>query len=298
MSRLYRVSHTTRYRYTEAVMLCHNQARMTPANDRGQQCRRSVFSVDPPPADMSEYTDYFGNRVTYFDVESPHDSLSVQVVSEVQTADALSQTDFDGSRAWETVCADLASDSDEVVEAREFQLTSPLVPVGADVASLVDAAFTPGRPVVEALAALTHEIYTQLEYDPVATTVSTPLSSVLRRQRGVCQDFAHVAIACLRRVGLAGAYVSGYLETLPPPGQEKLVGSDASHAWFSAFVPGMGWLDFDPTNDAMPDDRYVVVARGRDYSDVPPLKGVVFGGGSMRLHVGVDVTEMDVVKER
>ncbi len=292
MSRNYRVSHITRYRYSEQVMLCHNVARMSPLHGDGQICERSVFSVDPRPADISERQDYFGNRLVYFNVEGPHDALEVKVVSDVRTADPRVHDDFDAFRAWEEV-RDWQPEDEEAVDWAQFTLASPLIPDAVPVAELCNAVFTPSRPIVEALYALTREIHDRLEYDPVATTVSTPLAVVVQRRRGVCQDFAQLAIACLRHQGLPAAYVSGYLETLPPPGQRKLIGADASHAWFSAWVPGIGWLDFDPTNNQVPDDRYVRVARGRDYSDVPPLKGVVFGGGAMRLHVAVDVTPIE-----
>ena len=290
MSRRYRVVHVTEYSYSEPVTLCHNETRMTPLQSPNQACGESRITVSPTPEEQVSRTDFFGNAVNYFGVEQPHEQLRVEAHSIVDTGSGRNQQDFATTESWETVRLAAARAAEEHFDPRQFLLQSALIPDPGEAArDLIEAAFQPGRAVIEAVAALNHAIATELEFDPVATSVSTPLADVLKDRRGVCQDFAHVAIACLRKIGLPAAYVSGYLETDPPPGQEKLVGSDASHAWFAVYVPGCGWLEFDPTNDQVPDDRYVTVARGRDYRDVAPLKGVVFGGGAMNLHVAVDV---------
>ena len=186
----------------------------------------------------------------------------------------------------------LATDlSAEMLSAREFCFESPLVPVSDKVHSYAEPSFPAGRPVVEAIAELTDRIFSDFVYDPGFSTVTTPLEEVLAFRRGVCQDFAHLAIGCFRSMGLSARYVSGYLETAPPEGGERQIGADASHAWPSVFVPGWGWLDVDPTNDKIVGSTYVTTAWGRDYSDVSPLKGIVFGGGdSHLLDVSVDVT--------
>lgn len=286
----YRVSHVTSYRYSEEVTLCHNEVRMTPRAELGQRVLGSQVTIDPVPNTYAERTDFFDNRVVYFDVEDPHAALTVSVESEVETSNQRLEGNLLDSVSWETVRDGLAEGATpELRDFKYYVLESPMVPRVDGLEDLQSRCFTPGRSLFDASIALMRTIYREFRYDPLATTIATPLAQVLSNRRGVCQDFAHVAIAVLRRAGLAAGYVSGYLETMPPPGQPKLRGSDASHAWFSVYFPGIGWVDFDPTNDQQPNERYVVVARGRDYGDVSPLKGIVFGGGSMSLHVAVDV---------
>jgi transglutaminase-like putative cysteine protease len=286
----YRVSHVTSYRYSEEVTLCHNEVRMTPRAEMGQRVLGSHVTIDPMPNAYAERNDFFDNRVVYFDVEDPHAALTVSVESEVETSNARLEGNLLDSVSWETVRDGIAEGSTpELRDYLYYMLESPMVPRVDGLEDLQVRCFTPGRSLFDAAHALMRAIYKEFRYDPTATTIATPLAQVLASKRGVCQDFAHVAIAVLRQAGLAAGYVSGYLETQPPPGQVKLRGSDASHAWFSVFFPGIGWVDFDPTNDQQPNERYVVVARGRDYGDVSPLKGIVFGGGSMSLHVAVDV---------
>jgi transglutaminase-like putative cysteine protease len=256
----------------------------------GQRVLGSHVTIDPMPNAYAERTDFFDNRVVYFDVEDPHAALTVSVESEVETSNARLEGNLLDSVSWETVRDGIAEGSTpELRDYLYYMLESPMVPRVDGLEDLQVRCFTPGRSLFDAAHALMRAIYKEFRYDPTATTIATPLAQVLASKRGVCQDFAHVAIAVLRQAGLAAGYVSGYLETQPPPGQVKLRGSDASHAWFSVFFPGIGWVDFDPTNDQQPNERYVVVARGRDYGDVSPLKGIVFGGGSMSLHVAVDV---------
>jgi transglutaminase-like putative cysteine protease len=183
-----------------------------------------------------------------------------------------------------------------MLAAREFCFESPLVPLSVAIRAYAEPSFPAGRPLVDAVSDLIERIFENFVYDPGFTTVTTPIEEVLRFRRGVCQDFAHLAIGCLRSMGLAARYVSGYLETAPPPGGERAIGADASHAWLAVFVPGGGWLDVDPTNDQIVGTSYVTTAWGRDYSDVSPLKGIVFGGGnSHALDVSVDVTRLAVV---
>ena len=172
-------------------------------------------------------------------------------------------------------------------------LDSPFVAVRPAFREYAEPSFLPGRPLLEAVADLNERIYREFKYDPHFTTVATPLDEVLSERRGVCQDFAHLAIACLRSLGLAARYVSGYILTVPPPGRPRLVGADASHAWLSVFVPGLGWADFDPTNDLLPDLQHVTLAWGRDFSDISPLRGVILGGGEQKIDVRVTVEPID-----
>ena len=287
----YRITHTTRYQYAEPVTLCHNEARLTPSDDARQRRVRSVFTIEPSPKVFRERRDFFGNQVSYFDVEVPHAVLEVSVLSEVVTSGAPGQLALGMDVPWELVRDRVRAGAESELRALlQYTLDSPLVRRSAAAfGDYARASFLPGRGVLESALDLMGRIHRDFAYDPTATTTSTPLAQVWEQRRGVCQDFAHLAIAMVRAIGLPAGYVSGYLETLPPPGQPKLVGADASHAWFSLFVPETGWVEFDPTNDQMPTEQYVVLARGRDYSDVPPLKGVIYGGGQHSVRVSVDV---------
>lgn len=293
----YRIVHKTRYDYGYTVSLCHNTAWILPRGTDRQTCLKSMVVVNPEPSTLNERSDYFGNRVSYFAIQHPHDHLVVTATSEIQVDPRLS-VDLNAGPAWDEVRGILLGEThDEALYARHFILES-LSPAAASV--LLDFTkdlFTPGRPVLEAAHALMAAIYTAFDYVPGFTDVSTPLEEVMHHRRGVCQDFAHVAIACLRLRGVPARYISGYLETRPPPGKPKLVGADASHAWFAVYAPNAGWVDFDPTNNVMPDEQHVTVAWGRDFTDVTPLKGVMFGSGNHRLSVSVDVSPVDEASE-
>jgi transglutaminase-like putative cysteine protease len=227
----------------------------------------------------------------YFAVLRPHTKLTVTSTSEVEVTPRATGMPLLGDTSWESVRDRLRAElSDDVIEAREFALESPLIAVSPGIREYAARSFPPGRAIAAAIVDLASRIHRDFAYKPGATSVTTTLDEVLDRREGVCQDFAHLAIACARSVGLAARYVSGYLETDPPPGRPKLQGADVSHAWMSVFVPDAGWIDIDPTNDQLVSDRYVTTAWGRDYGDVPPLKGVIFTEGSKnKLTVQVDV---------
>ncbi len=291
---LYQITHSTRYQYSEKVGQCLNMAYMLPRNTLRQNCLQASFNVTPLPATVEERGDYFGNRAYYFSIEQDHSILQVSAVSmvEVNTIDQGLALDF-GPTCGQVRRRLAESGERETLLAREFVLPSNLVDYSAAFRAYARPFFADDRPFLSAVRALTQQIYQQFEYDPLFSDVTTPLDEVFEHKRGVCQDFAHFAIACIRANGFPARYVSGYLETLPPPGMEKLVGSDASHAWFSVYSPGEGWFEFDPTNDQMAGNQHIVTAWGRDYSDVPPLRGVIFGGGdSHKLTVAVDVKRM------
>lgn len=286
----YTITHRTLYQYSSGVALCHNEARLLPRETPWQLCRPSQTRIKPRPALSVERRDFFGNRVLYFAIQDVHWRLEVTVATEVRVLDERPFDESSLSPPWEHACQMLREDPDpEIIEARLFGLDSPFVVVRPAFRDYAEPSFPPGRPLLEAMADLNQRIYREFKYDPHFTTVATPLDEVLRERRGVCQDFAHLAIACLRALGLAARYVSGYLETLPPPGQPRLVGADASHAWLAVYVPGAGWAEFDPTNNCMPKEKHVTLAWGRDYGDVAPLRGVMTGGGSHSLKVAVDV---------
>jgi transglutaminase-like putative cysteine protease len=292
---MFRIIHRTSYRYNAPVSRARNEAHLRPRDTERQQCLSSELAVDPTPTSWTERSDFFGNPVVSFAVDGPFEELTVTSTSSVSVSerDPLPAVD----PAWEQARATLAEDlSPDILAAREFCFESPLVPSSIGVRDYAEPSFKAGRPLVEAVADLTERIFEDFVYDPGFTTVTTPLEEVLSARRGVCQDFAHLAIGCVRSMGLAARYVSGYLETAPPPGEDRMIGADASHAWPAVFVPGWGWLDIDPTNDQIVGTSYVTTAWGRDYSDVSPLKGIVFGGGnSHTLDVSVDVTRSAVV---
>ena len=283
----YRVTHVTEYRYTASVPQCQNEAHLLPRATPRQECGHTQLRIEPSPAVCQDREDFFGNRVTYFAIQEPHASLSVTARSEVLIVPtALPQ--LQASPAWEEVRHSVSKDPSRAgIEARQFLLDSPLVHGNTELAAYAATSFTPNRPLLEAVADLVQRIYQEFTYEPEATTVSTPLNEVIDHRQGVCQDFAHVAIGCLRTQGIAARYVSGYLETAVSDGQPQHTGAAASHAWVSVYCPGQGWIDFDPTNNSIPTDQHITVAWGRDYSDVTPLKGVVVGGGSPILDVAV-----------
>jgi transglutaminase-like putative cysteine protease len=290
----FHITHRTHYTYTQPVELCHNEAHLQPRMTASQTCTSSEVVIDPLPAQRHERADFFGNRVLYFAVQHLHSELTVTATSEVDVAPSPGSPAFDRSPPWEEARQRLHVQAEpEELLARQFVLDSPLAAPTFDVRAFARPSFPAGRPILEAILDLNSRIHREIKYDPKSTTVTTLPSEVIRERVGVCQDFAHLAIACLRSVGLPARYVSGYLETTPPPGQPRLQGADASHAWFAAFVPGMGWFDFDPTNDHMPDKSHVTTAWGRDYADVTPLKGVIFGGGDHTVQVSVDMVRVE-----
>lgn len=285
----YRVRHVTAHHYSTSVLFSQQAARLAPGTvERRQRCLETQITVDPAEAARGEDTDYFGNRVTYLTIQNAHRILTVTAdsVVEVTPPSPLPAT----SPSWERVRDLLRTPvTDETLAACEYIHNSPLAYVTDGVYAYAKPSFAPSRPILDAALELTSRIHADFAYDSNATTVSTSLAEVLEMKRGVCQDFAHLEIAALRSVGLAARYVSGYLLTLPPPGQPKLVGSDASHAWVSVWVPDLGWIDLDPTNDMTVGEEHIVCAIGRDFEDVSPIKGVVVGGGEHALSVAVDV---------
>lgn len=294
----YRITHTTSYSYSAPVSLCHNLAHLKPLSFGRQSCISSNITVDPLPATIHDWQDSFGNHSTYFAVQQPHSSLTVTAVSEVLVTSQSDLLDSAFPTTWETAREHLLTSADtDTLTARPYVLESPFVTFTPELTEYAAHSFTPGRPLLDVVHELMQRIFNEFDYDPHFSTIATPLNDVLAHKKGVCQDFAHLAIACLRSHGLAARYVSGYIETLPPPGEEKLAGADASHAWFSVYVPYLGWMDFDPTNNQVPINQHVVTAWGRDYSDVTPLKGVVFGGGNHSLDVSVDMARLGEVND-
>ncbi len=286
----YRVVHKTTYTYEELVAYCHNLAHMYPLTSRHQDCFRTHVTVNPKPVVSSFRRDYFGNQVFLFSVEDPHKSLEVIVESTIRTHSAEVGYDLMRSTPWNEIESLLAeSNLEQDISAIEYLHHSPFIVKRHEFAEFARPFFPLGKPVFAGTLELIKSIYSTFKYDVKATTINTPLQQVLTEKKGVCQDFSHLSISALRSLGIPARYISGYLETQPPPGQEKLRGSDATHAWISVYCPDMGWQDFDPTNGKMISEDYIITAVGRDYADVSPLKGIIFGGGKHKLLVQVDV---------
>ncbi|CCW14457.1 putative cysteine protease [Rhodococcus aetherivorans] len=289
--RRYRIVHRTTYRYSGVVTSSYGRGYLLPRDTDNQRVVSSSVTVDPAPADTSVGADLWGNRDVYFHVAEPHDTLVVTAESEVTVTppDPARLVAGPAVAPWESArpvgtAGALATD---------FVLDLDPPEVDAEVLAYAAPTFPPGRPLVEAIAELTHRIFTDFAYHSGSTSVSTRVAEVLVARSGVCQDFARLALACLRAHGLAARYVSGYLATDPPPGRERMVGVDATHAWAAVWLPGDTWLAFDPTNDQFVDERYTTVAWGRDYADVPPLRGVIYTEAKdSTIDVSVDVAPL------
>lgn len=291
----YRIRHTTKYAYGDTVAVCHNLVRLAPRALGRQTLDSYRLIVSPDPADLTKRVDVFGNRVEFFSIQRAHQGLTLTAISEV-AVEASPPTPKD-SPAWEAVRDSLRDRNDkQAFRAYRYAFPSVHTPKDDKLAAYAAQSLTPGRPVFEAAADLTSRIHKDFRYDPRATTVSTPVLETFEKRAGVCQDFAHLQIACLRSLGVAVRYVSGYLRTIPPPGKKRLIGADASHAWVSVFCGPAGWIDFDPTNDCVTGTDHITVAVGRDYADVCPIQGVFVGGGAQTMSVSVDVEPLDLPK--
>ncbi len=286
---IYVVKHRTTYEYSQNVSISHHLLHLQPRSSRNQTCHRSSLIVEPAPAIIKNDRDYFGNLITYLTVQEPHLKLVIFATSTVEVA-PLAAPDPDSTPPWDGIHRQLAAATDQqALDAFQFAFDSPYTITGNGAYDYAAPSFPAGRPVLAAALDLTARIYHDFKYEGGVTDISTPIDQVLKDRRGVCQDFAHLQISCLRSLGLPARYVSGYLLTKPPEGKEKLVGSDASHAWVSVWVPGHGWVDLDPTNNLIPGDEHITIAWARDYGDVSPIKGLVVGGGGHKVDVAVDV---------
>jgi transglutaminase-like putative cysteine protease len=253
-----------------------------------QELLAHSLELTPNPIVRNERIDFFGNPVTWFSLQEPHDRLRIISRSTVEVKPLDLPTGF-AWPAWDHVARQLQDWDPELLEAKQFLFDSPHVMTDVEVAEYARSSFAPGRPLLDCVTELTERIYNDFTFDIDMTTIGTPIVEVLHHRHGVCQDFAHLQIGCLRSLGLAARYVSGYLNTAPPEEQARLVGADASHAWVSVFFPELGWIDFDPTNALLPTDGHIAVGWARDYSDISPVRGVVVGGRRHWLNVSVDV---------
>jgi len=290
----YSIIHTTCYTHASAASAAWQALHLQPRNERGQHCDAFELEVAPHPVDLTSRLDYFGNKQHLFTLREPHRELTVTSRSVVSREEPVLPM-----AGLTPALAEIPALVQEAVAEDDFSLEqflhpSPLVPLLPGARALVDElghGLGGGTAVMDWLAIVGERFHRAFTFDREATAVSTPLAEVLAERRGVCQDFAHLLISCLRQCGLPAAYVSGYVLTKPPPGQPRLVGADASHAWVSAYIPGTGWVDYDPTNACFVGVSHMVVARGRDFFDVSPVKGLFSGGGGQTLETGVTVEE-------
>lgn len=287
---IYSVRHTTRYDYSETVPMCYNRAHLSLRDGDGQHVLEQRIEVTPASALFAApRTDFFGNEVTYFTVQEPHSSMEVTLRAKVDVA-PRPVLDLSVSPPWEEAVSSMRASPHtgpyQFVFDSKFVAAAPLLRVYAL------PSFPPGRPLLAAVSDLTARIYNDFKYDPAATTVSTPLDEVMHNRRGVCQDFAHLQIGCLRSLGVPARYVSGYIYGGDRNGAAHLTGSQASHAWLAVFCPTLGWVDFDPTNNMIPGGQHITLAWGRDYDDVSPVRGIILGGGEHTISVAVDITRV------
>jgi transglutaminase-like putative cysteine protease len=292
------VSHRTTYRYSTYVATAQHLATIRPQNCAWQHVISHEESIEPKPLYIKNRLDTFGNDVLYFSLESPHRSLQMISETTVELMPRWASLDPASTPAWDAVAPTMRFRAGAAFHPEtEFCFASPNIGLRQDLRDYALESFPAGRPLAEGAIDLMHRIHADFEYRPTATSYDTPAHSAFEIRRGVCQDFAQVMIGCLRALGLPARYVSGYLRNDPPPGQERLIGADASHAWVSVFCPGSGWIDLDPTNDVLADLEHVTLAIGRDYSDVSLLRGMILGGGSHRVDVGVTVIPLDAEGE-
>ncbi|MWV15425.1 transglutaminase family protein [Pseudomonas sp. L-22-4S-12] len=288
----YQILHDTHYRYSAPVSLAQQLAHLWPRDCAWQRCTERQLLVSPQPSKRQDGLDVYGNPLTRLAFERPHDELKVCARLRVEVL-ARPRFALADSPPWEQACAALGYSGQPLapalLEATRYRFESPYVHLKQVFGEYAADCFVPGRPLLLAAAALMQKIFAEFTFDAAATQVATPLLKVLEARRGVCQDFAHLMLACLRSRGLAARYVSGYLLTQPPPGQPRLIGADASHAWVSVYCPRQGWVDFDPTNNLLPALEHITLGWGRDFADVSPLRGVILGGGSHDPEVSVTV---------
>jgi transglutaminase-like putative cysteine protease len=288
----YHIIHRTLYEYTAPVSVSHHVARLEPLATATQSRESFSLQIFPAPALRKARTDYFGNQLCFFAIQEIHSRLEIITSSRVSVR-AEKPARYESAAPWESV-AEMFRDpvSPEVVEPYQFVFDSPQVRASLALSDYARESFAEGTPLIAGARSLTQRIFKDFKFDPKATTVATPLEEVWETRRGVCQDFAHLGIACLRSLGLPARYVSGYLRTCSPEGTPRLVGADASHAWFAIFSPGTGWVDFDPTNNVQPAGEHITVAYGRDFGDVSPVAGILTGGGRHIVKVAVDVEQV------
>jgi transglutaminase-like putative cysteine protease len=288
----YRVRHRTTYRYAQDVSYSHHLLHLVPRDTATQQVQESTLVVTPTTAYRVRRPDFFGNETEWLALNEPHAAIDFVAQSRVSAFDPPVR-DPEASERWEDVRANLEAADIRPSDIVQYIFDSALTAFTVDLPTYASESFTPGRPLLAAAMDLMSRIHADFRYDKTVSDASTPVDRVFEMRAGVCQDLAHVAIAMMRSLGLPARYVSGYLMTRPPPGKARLVGADASHAWFSVWAPPFGWVDLDPTNNVIPGEEHIIVAWGRDYWDVAPVNGIVIGGADHLIEVAVDVVAAD-----
>ena len=289
----YRIRHYTEYLYQDIASACYNRLCLSPANLPMQQCMNSEVMITPTPEEVNYRQDFFGNKLIFFSLNQEHKILRVNVnsVVDVEGRPNADQA-FRSTMPWRDVAPYLQRNAKTLHDVIQFILPSAHVPLSNPVREFCASCFEEDATLWSACQALMKKLHDTIEFKPGFTTVNTPVETVLQLKKGVCQDLAHLMISCIRNMGLPARYVSGYIETAPPPGKERLVGADASHAWVAVYFPEIGWVEFDPTNNLLPSHKHITVAYGRDYQDVVPIKGIVFSSGKQELQVRVDVERL------
>lgn len=284
----YKLKHQTLYTYVNEVHNYQSILCLQPQNSAKQTCKNFKIEIEPKPSKIYSRTDYFGNIQHYFSLHQSHQSLKVTVSSEVEVLEDSTPLTLN-TITCEEARLKFTTDRALKIEVLQYLLPSQFISWDEEIIAFAESCLLPNVSLFEAVLHLIKKIYTEFQFKSGSTNVNTPLKTVLKERRGVCQDFSHLAIASLRSVGIPARYVSGYIETLPPIGKPKLEGSDASHAWISVYIPEMGWCEFDPTNNMIPQQRHIVTAYGRDFADVSPMKGIIFSSGDHKVKVEVDV---------
>jgi transglutaminase-like putative cysteine protease len=286
---IYAVSHRTTFRYSSDVAYSRLVTHLEPRVTKRQRVAAFEVTLSPEPAKSCARCDYFGNATGWFTIDEPHAVLEILAESRI-AVDPIAGFESDVSRSWEHVRTSFEFPADpETTSALQYTFDTPLTATSDDIVAYAKRSFRRGRPLLDCVLDVNDRIYADFTFDKEATDTTTTVKDAFELRAGVCQDFAHVGLAAVRGMGLAARYVSGYLLTRPPPGRERLVGADASHAWFSVWVPPYGWIDLDPTNGMLPSSEHITVAWGRDYGDVAPIHGIITGGSEHEVDVAVDV---------
>ncbi len=295
---IYEIFHETKFNYANIVTFSHNIARLKPKNTTTQELLEHAIKINPTPYEVSEFTDYYGNTNNFMLIRESHKSLIVTSTSKVkrnldilkEELELLKKSDITVKGALER----LKTFNKEDVLAKQFLFETQSIPMPSNVIkNYISEIFTPEKKLFEACNEFMERIFTDFEFVSGFSDITTPIELIFKEKKGVCQDFAQFAISALRGIGIPAKYMSGYIQTHPLEGQEKLFGADASHAWFSAYIPGYGWADFDPTNNKIPNEEYIILGEGKDYNDIAPLKGVVLSSGNSNLSVRVNVKRLD-----
>ena len=290
----YKIKHTTEYSYQKSVDLCHNRLCLVPIESANQKCIFSDIKISPKPDELSVREDFFGNKILFFSIYKEHSNLEIVSESIVQMENLLFMNQaVNSTLLWQQVRDKIVEEPELAEEIIQYTVPSTYIPYSDIIKEFALDCFKSGDTLWNACNNLMRKICSTIKFTPGFTSINTPVETVVKAKKGVCQDLAHLMIACLRNMGIPARYVSGYIETIPPEGKEKLVGADASHAWVSVYFPEIGWVEFDPTNNLLPSFQHIVVAYGRDYQDVAPIKGIVFSSGEQILNVQVDVLRVE-----